>query len=399
MKKYIYEAYSQFKGKIIGEIDADDKNDLRKKLKIENLILIKADIKKENKIFSKLKKISNKELIELTYQLSIMLESGISIKKSLEIQKDLIQKKNTKDLVESILRGISQGRSFKDGIKENENIFKPIYINVVAMGEISGNLHSSLKELSLRLEKNEKMKKEIKKILIYPTLVFITTLFLILFLLIFILPKFVENFQQNLEKLPKLTRKMLLVSENIKNYFLEIFFIIISLFFFIKKIKFFKNQKTNLSYILLKLPLIKEIYSNYHILKILRAIYILLKSGISILKTLDLIIKEESNTLLKNEIIEIKNSLKIGSSLEESLKNSLFFDALTLTLISIGEKSGNLLEMLQKNIDFLENKLNENLRYFMTLLEPILIIILGIMLGGVLIGIYLPIFDIESYLG
>ncbi|MGL5055883.1 MAG: type II secretion system F family protein, partial [Fusobacteriaceae bacterium] len=124
-----------------------------------------------------------------------------------------------------------------------------------------------------------------------------------------------------------------------------------------------------------------------------------LKSGISILKTLDLIIKEESNTLLKNEIIEIKNSLKIGSSLEESLKNSLFFDALTLTLISIGEKSGNLLEMLQKNIDFLENKLNENLRYFMTLLEPILIIILGIMLGGVLIGIYLPIFDIESYLG
>ncbi|MGL6167958.1 MAG: type II secretion system F family protein, partial [Fusobacteriaceae bacterium] len=268
-----------------------------------------------------------------------------------------------------------------------------------AMGEISGNLHSSLKELSLRLEKNEKMKKEIKKILIYPTLVFITTLFLILFLLIFILPKFVENFQQNLEKLPKLTRKMLLVSENIKNYFLEIFFIIISLFFFIKKIKFFKNQKTNLSYILLKLPLIKEIYSNYHILKILRAIYILLKSGISILKTLDLIIKEESNTLLKNEIIEIKNSLKIGSSLEESLKNSLFFDALTLTLISIGEKSGNLLEMLQKNIDFLENKLNENLRYFMTLLEPILIIILGIMLGGVLIGIYLPIFDIESYLG
>ncbi|MGL6166999.1 MAG: type II secretion system F family protein, partial [Fusobacteriaceae bacterium] len=176
MKKYIYEAYSQFKGKIIGEIDAEDKNDLRKKLKIENLILIKADIKKENKIFSKLKKISNKELIELTYQLSIMLESGISIKKSLEIQKDLIQKKNTKDLVESILRGISQGRSFKDGIKENENIFKPIYINVVAMGEISGNLHSSLKELSLRLEKNEKMKKEIKKILIYPTLVFITTL-------------------------------------------------------------------------------------------------------------------------------------------------------------------------------------------------------------------------------
>ncbi|MGL6170103.1 MAG: type II secretion system F family protein, partial [Fusobacteriaceae bacterium] len=302
MKKYIYEAYSQFKGKIIGEIDAEDKNDLRKKLKIENLILIKANIKKENKNFSKLKKISNKELIELTYQLSIMLESGISIKKSLEIQKDLIQKKNTKDLVESILRGISQGRSFKDGIKENENIFKPIYINVVAMGEISGNLHSSLKELSLRLEKNEKMKKEIKKILIYPTLVFITTLFLILFLLIFILPKFVENFQQNPEKLPKLTRKMLLVSENIKNYFLEIFFIIISLFFFIKKIKFFKNQKTNLSYILLKLPLIKEIYSNYHILKILRAIYILLKSGISILKTLDLIIKEESNTLLKNEI-------------------------------------------------------------------------------------------------
>ncbi|MGL4534437.1 MAG: type II secretion system F family protein [Fusobacteriaceae bacterium] len=399
MKKYIYEAYSQFKGKIIGEIDAEDKNDLRKKLKIENLILIKANIKKENIFFYKFKKISNKELIELTYQLSIMLESGISIKKSLEIQKDLIQKKKTKDLVESILRGISQGKSFKDGIKENENIFKPIYINVVAMGEISGNLHSSLKELSLRLEKNEKMKKEIKKILIYPTLVFITTLFLILFLLVFILPKFVENFQQNLEKLPKLTRKMLLVSENIKNYFLEILIFIISLFFFIKKIKFFKNQKIYLSYIMLKLPLIKEIYSNYHILKILRAIYILLKSGISILKTLDLIIKEESNTLLKTEIIEIKNSLKIGSSLEEALKNSLFFDTLTLTLISIGEKSGNLLEMLKKNIDFLENKLNEKLRYFMTLLEPILIIILGIMLGGVLIGIYLPIFDIESYLG
>lgn len=399
MNTYIYLAYSDEEKIKKGELRARNKEELRSFLKEKKLILIRAEIKKEYFVFKKTNSISNKDLIEFTYQLSVMLESGISIKKSLEIQKKNSCKKKMKLLISNISEKISQGGSFKQGIENNSNIFNSIYLSVVEIGEISGNLNLALKDLSFRLEKTEKIEKEIRRILIYPIIVLITAFSLIIFLMIFILPNFVEIYQQNLNELPKLTKLILKVSRYIELYSGKIFFIIILIFVILKLFFNFEEKKYYFHYFLLKIPLIKDIYKTYNVLRILRGVHILLRSGISILKTMDLILKEEKNIFLKKEILSIKNSLKVGLDLEEVLKKKIFFDDLTLTLISLGEKSGNLIVMMEKTIDFLENKLEDRLKRTMILLEPVLMIILSIIVGGILVGIYLPIFDVSSFLG
>ena len=397
MKTYVYTAYSKEKIKIYGEIELDDDVSLREALKREKLILINFKIKKEFILFPK--KIKKSEIINFSYEMGIMLESGIGILETLKIQKEIITNKKFKEIISEVSKKITQGNGLGDSLKNYQIYFGDLYINIVIVGDISGTLPIVLNALALRLEESEKVKKKIYLMLIYPTLVVILSVLLSLFLIFFILPQFVEIFATTNQKLPFITK--LLISTF--NLFHKKFFYItvcgISLLIFLIRKKYSLQIKNILNIVLIKTPLIKKIFINYFTITFLRNFYLLIKSGVSILKTLEILIKLEKNLNFKKELEKLKENLKIGVSMSDSLEGSIYFDKISITMFRIGEKSGTLLEMIEKNIEFNEIKFKETTDFFLIILEPLLIIFLGLTVGTIIIGIYLPMFDMINLAG
>lgn len=232
--------------------------------------------------------------------------------------------------------------------------------------------------------------------MIYPIFVASISTIIILFLIIFILPQFIEIFKQNNQSLPILTEILLTIYHFFYNYYYFIIFIFfLSLFFLFFFLKSNLGKKIK-SLVSINLPILKEIYKTYVLLVFIKRLTLLLNSKVTILKSLETIITLENDYILKKHLFEVCNKIKRGEPLAKAFKNSIFFTPTILSMISIGEKNGFLLKMLFSIHDFSQDKFHEKIQFILTFMEPILIIILGLSVGFVILGIYLPMFDMIS---
>ncbi|MGL5122632.1 MAG: type II secretion system F family protein [Fusobacteriaceae bacterium] len=233
-------------------------------------------------------------------------------------------------------------------------------------------------------------------IMIYPCFVAIVSTLIMTLLIIFILPQFIEIFEQNNQKLPLITIFLLNIYNFFYNYYYFIFFIFFiftSFIFFFLKSSLGKKIK---SLIAVNFPFIKSVYKIYILIIFIKRLTLLLNSKVTILKSLETIITLENDFILKKKLLETCVKIKAGETLANSLKGSIFFTPTTLSMISIGEKNGFLLKMLFSIHDFSQNKFNEKIHLILTFMEPVLIIVLGLSVGFVVLGIYLPMFDMIS---
>lgn len=389
MRKYKYRAYDK-NGKLKkGIIVAKDEKELKIFLRKERLRL-KEFFEIKEKV-----KISKQEILNFTKEIIIMLESGISIIKVFEIQEEQYRtsfKNILKEIRENLLKGDSIGEAFK----KNEKIFGSFYVGMVNLGDLSGNLVENLKKICEHLELELAVVKKLKEVAFYPCIVLTFSVLILTFLMVFVFPNFIKIFEESKTELPLLTRILIKVSENFYKIIFLYIYILTIIIFCLKNIRNNSRVKEKFDRALLTIPLVKNFIIGNYIIRFSKNISIMLSSGMLILDILKLLKDFFDNTVIKKEIERLEKSLFEGKQLSEVMREESLFPEKYRKLIVVGEKSGELVKMFEQIAKLEEERMENSIKKLLTLVEPILIIVLGLILSIIIIAIYLPIFNMSN---
>ncbi|MDR2338441.1 MAG: type II secretion system F family protein [Deltaproteobacteria bacterium] len=352
-------------------------------------------------------KIKAKDIITFTHQLAVMLEAGITISDSLKNITELLlqdnknitaQPKNTMlELIEQIMFNINIGKTLSSALQEHSQYFSPVYIAMVQAGEASGCLDITLKNLVTYLEKNEKIKKQIISASIYPSCVILSASGVSLLLLTFVIPTFAEMFNDLGSKLPALTQAVLNLSNFLcKNLKLILTLTILTIYFAYQEIKT-ERFKNYFDKIMFKIPIIGNALRNVAIVRFANVLATLITAGIPLVPALSISSSTTNNQNFIQEVMKIKNGIETGKSLTEQVQASAYFPQLFCQLLHIGEITGALDIMLKNVANFYEEENNNFFANFKQFLEPIIILILGIIVGTLVVAMYLPILQLGKF--
>lgn len=389
MGKYRYKAYDKNgrlrKGILIVKDEKELKIFLRKeRLRLKEFFEIKEKIK-----------ISKLEILNFTKEIIIMLESGISIIKIFEIQEEQY-KSSFKNILKEMRENLLNGDSIGEVFKKNEKIFGSFYVGMVNLGDLSGNLIENLKKICEHLELELTVVKKLKEVAFYPCIVLTFSILILTFLMIFVFPNFIKIFEDSKTELPFLTRILIKVSENFYGIVFIFICILTIIIFCLKSIKSNSRTKEQFDRTLLRIPIIKDFIKGSYIIRFSKNLSIMLSSGMLILDILKLLGNFFDNIVIKKEIEKLKNSLLEGKQLSDTMAKNSLFPEKYIKLIIVGEKSGELVKIFEQIAKLEEEKIENSIKRLLTLVEPILIIVLGLILSIIIIAIYLPIFNMSN---
>lgn len=389
MGKYRYKAYDKNgrlrKGILIVKDEKELKIFLRKeRLRLKEFFEIKEKIK-----------ISKLEILNFTKEIIIMLESGISIIKIFEIQEEQY-KSSFKNILKEMRENLLNGDSIGEVFKKNEKIFGSFYVGMVNLGDLSGNLIENLKKICEHLELELTVVKKLKEVAFYPCIVLTFSILILTFLMIFVFPNFIKIFEDSKTELPFLTRILIKVSENFYGIVFIFICILTIIIFCLKSIKSNSRTKEQFDRTLLRIPIIKDFIKGSYIIRFSKNLSIMLSSGMLILDILKLLGNFFDNIVIKKEIEKLKISLLEGKQLSDTMAKNSLFPEKYIKLIIVGEKSGELIKIFEQIAKLEEEKIENSIKRLLTLVEPILIIVLGLILSIIIIAIYLPIFNMSN---
>lgn len=354
-----------------------------------------ASIKTDKVATIKEEKISYKDLRILCNEIGILMESGCEITKLFELIKLNSNKKITKT-IEDISRNIQNGNSISKSF-ERTNKFSKFFTSMIKAGEVSGNLDSVMIRLSQYYEKEYKLKIKITEMLIYPIFLIITSILVSTFMFMVIIPKFQTMFFNNGMEPPLVTKILICISMFIRKYYVLILMInVIILMIIAYKMKTSDKFKRVIDVIKLKMPFVKSITKLEIAAKFSRSFFILNKSGVEIIQAIEISSQVIDNHVLNQDIIKCKESIKSGNAIGESLALVTVFPELFLNMIKIGEQSGKLDNSLEVMNRFYDQELESKIEHNLKVIEPSIIVIIGIFIGGLVMSMLMPMFDAIS---
>lgn len=391
--RYSYEA-TDLKGKVSRGIrEAENPEQLKKILKVERLILKTFKEQRGSSGIKRPKRLGKPEIVNFTRELGVMIESGLSLTAALNIQERMQRKGILKNLIIELRDNIISGNSFFSGFLRYENSFGPTYINLIKVGEISGTLGKTLEELSNLLEKNEEIRKKVRGAMVYPTTVMIITIMITGGLIVFVLPAFTSMFTETGVKLPFITQFLLDISRFLRTQWYSALGGAIVGSVILKNILKTKKGKVIKNRILYRLPLLGNLVRESVALRFTRTLGTLLEGGVSVVRSLEISSQSIGDPYFEDKIAEVTAEVQSGERIATSLQKTGFFDVATISMISVGEESGELVEMLRKIADYSERHLNYIIRDALTLIEPIMVVFLGMVVGSIILAMYLPMFE------
>lgn len=399
MPRYTYTAKLNPRKTIQGDIEAESQQEAINKLtKIGYFPLsIKAEGLSPNKqnIFKKFKRFSNKEIVLFTNQLSTLIESGVNIIKAVNIISNQTANKYLKSVLNEVTNRVKDGKSLSDSLSLHPDIFSNLYTSTIRTGESSGNLKDVLKRLSDFYEKEEEFKNSLRSSLTYPFFVLLVSVLTIFVLLIFVIPRITSMFEDMGQILPLSTRVLIAASDFFHRFWPALFAVIIVLIFLFKRL--IKNQRGKLLWdgFKLKLKMLGPVILKTEISRLMRTLSLLLSSGIPITSALNKTIPTINNQVLKIEIEKLYSQINKGSSLSEALKNSKLFPDFVTSIIAIGEETGSLDKSLKRIAGDYELEVDRALKVLLRLLEPTIILVMGLIVGFIVLSMLLPIFQIN----
>ncbi len=339
-------------------------------------------------------------IIEFANNLSVMLKAGLPLLTSLGDIADTIDDKNFKRRIEEIKKMVELGSSFSAALSLRQDIFPDIFINLVSVGEETGRLDKSLSDIVVHLQRMEDLRSAIKRALMYPIFAVTTTTGTLLFWLIYVLPKIAGLFKELGVKLPLITQVLIAASAFSRNNW-YIFPLIPFIIFIAYKILSKKEAtKYYIDQAKLKAPIIKLIVRNKLLALFAEQFRILIAAGLPIDRSFDMMVKVMDNALFKNAILAMKEDILYGSRIHEAVrKHSMLFPGLVTRLIYIGEETGNLVEQLNYLTEEYIKKLNDTSQKMEKLIEPIVIVIIGLFFMVIIIGLMFPIYNLVSTVG
>jgi type II secretory pathway component PulF len=400
--RYKYRAYNST-GKIIkGKIERKSIEEVRNFIQSKNLIPV--DIVEDegfgfNFSFSSYVK-KQKNLIYFFNQLYFYIKSGFTIDKSLDLMQSSIKDSDFNMMIASLNDSVKKGNTFSESLANIKNkYFNKFIINVIKSGEISGTLADSLKLIKDYLTNNYKVHNKIVSSMIYPVFVISISMVILFILMLFVIPSVSDMFERADIELPLLTQIVIGLSNFIINYFyMLIILFILSIIFFFKYIKKSYMYFKFLSFLKLKMPFYKNIYITELLYKFSNSTGLLLANGVDIITSLQVGKDIINNHYYNNNFNDIISDFKGGEKLSDLFKRYDLFDANFNETFKLGEESGQLSVILKDSSEYFKEELNEKLDNFVSLIEPVLILFLGLFVGAIIFSIMMPIFNISSFL-
>lgn len=346
-----------------------------------------------------LKEVPDKQVIEFTRNLAVMLKAKLPLVKALDTSIQQISHKRLKEIVITIGKEVRKGKSLSKSMALFPEIFDSIYVQLAEVGEVSGVLDDILLRLSGYKEKAYKLKQKVKMALVYPSIIITVAIAAVSFLLIFVVPTFVDMYQDFEAELPGPTLVILRISEFLTSNILIISAILIALIIGIRMIGSTHKGKMRIDGLKLKIPYFGEMYSKGLVSQFTSTLSTLLESGITLSEALEVLKNSSNNVVLESEIHQMLSSIKKGKSLNRSLSSSQVFPIMVIQMISVGEETASLDEMLAQVAALFEEEVDLMVEGLTSIIEPILIVSIGLILGVIIVALYLPIFEMVNVIG
>ena len=345
------------------------------------------------------RKVKRTQIAIFTRQLSIMINSGLPLVQSLDALSTQLENATLRGITAAMKERIEGGARFAETLQDYPNCFDDLYVNLVVAGEEGGMLDTVLMRLAHYIEKTEKLRKKVKTALIYPSSIVVVAIGVVLVLLLFVIPVFEHMFSGFGKTLPVPTQIVIGLSTFVKAGIFYIAAAAAAGAFALKKYYGTDNGRRTIDRLVLKIPVLGPLLQKASVARVTRTLGTLLTSGVSILESLTIVAKTAGNRIIEESLITARADICSGKSISEPLKESAVFPPMTIQMIQVGEATGALDTMLNKIADFYEEDVDNMVTNLTSLLEPAIMVVLGVVLGGLIVAMYLPIFQLGTVVG
>ncbi len=391
MATFTYTARS-FAGEMrTATIDASSRDDVIAQLRRQRLNVVKIDEATPKK--PKRGHIKMRDIVILTRQFSTMINAGLPLVQAMTILAEQSQNKVLSEIMRKVVFDVESGNTVADALSKHPQAFTNLYVNMVAAGEAGGILDTILMRLATFMEKNDALIRKVKGAMIYPGVIMSVAAIAVTVLLIFVIPVFENLFSSAGLALPLPTRIVMGASRFLKGYWYVVLAVIGTSVFLFKRYNATSDGKLKIDRFMLKVPVLGDVLRKSAVSRFTRTLGTLISSGVSILDGLEITAKTAGNRVVQDAIMESRSSIAGGDTIAQPLKKSGVFPPMVISMISVGEQTGGLDEMLSKIADFYDEEVDAAVSNLLSLLEPLMIVFLGVVVGGMVVSMYLPIFD------
>ncbi|MBI5873883.1 MAG: type II secretion system F family protein [Candidatus Omnitrophica bacterium] len=394
MSIYSYIAKESQGLRVKGILEARDEQDAVTVLRKKGLIII--SVKEERLKAVRESAIKLDDLVVFSRQLATMVESGITLVQALHILSEQAENKILSNVTLKIKDDIEGGSSLHEALGRHPKIFSNLYVNMVKAGETSGLLDEILDRLSTYLEKSAALQRKVKSSLVYPVVVISMAILITVVLLIKVVPTFKGIFASLGGTLPLPTQILIAISDTLRKFFLFVVIAFGCMGFLVKKYISTPKGRYQFDYRSLKMPVFGPLLRKVVVAKFSRTLATLVKSGVPILNALDIVGKTSGNMVVEEAVNNARISIKEGEPISDPLSKSGAFPPMVVRMISVGEQTGQLEKMLNKIADFYDEQVDAAVSGLTSMIEPLVIGILGIIIGGIVVALFMPIFKITE---
>ncbi len=398
MGLYRYVAKNSMGQNVSATIEADNEVNVITQLKRRGLTIlsIDEDFTARKTIRKRKKKVKLNEVVVFSRQLATMVDAGLPLIQSLETLREQIENPTFNEIVDDLVGNIERGSSFSEALSAHPKVFSSLFVNMVKAGEASGTLSEILDRIASYLESTAALKRKIKSAMIYPAIITTMAIIITLVLLIKVIPVFKGIYESFGSQLPLPTRMLLTISDLLRKWFFIVAGLVGAGIFFLFRYKKTENGAYRFDRFKLRLPVFGELFKKISVSRFTRTLGVLVRSGVPILSALDIVSRTAGNKLVEKAVSHAIEEIKRGENIAEPLRASEVFPPMVTRMISVGERSGKLELMLEKISDFYDDQVNAMVSGLTALIEPMLIAFLGIVIGGIVICMFLPIFRLST---
>ncbi len=341
-------------------------------------------------------RITNKDLMTFTYQLSVLLDAGFPLERSLTILTELTEKKKFQELLKEMISHVRGGKSFSDALARFPSVFPLFYVNMVKAGEAGGFIEDVISRMAVYLENSQGLRDDVRSALVYPMVILSFSCIAVIVLLTFVIPNFAEIFTDMDAELPLSTSILLSLSDVLIEYWWLILLSIAGAAAGIRKYISSESGRQFWDKLKFRLPVFGKLYREAAVSRFARTFGTLLDSGVPILNALQIVKGTLGNEKISEIIASVREAVRKGRSISEPLKNSDIFPPIAVHMITVGEESGKLNEMLIKVSDRFDIEVKTTVKRLLSLLEPALIIFMAVMIGFIVMSMFMAIFSMNE---
>jgi type IV pilus assembly protein PilC len=398
MASYRYVAKDQSGKTVTGQTDGESELSIVQQLRKQGLTILSVDIDESSggRTRQRRRRVKSNDLVVFSRQLATMVDAGLPLIQSLDALHDQSDNPGFKAVVGELISAIEQGASFSDALGQHPKVFSPLFVNMVRAGETSGTLAEILDRVAGYLEASAALRRKVKSAIIYPAVVSTMAVAITILLLVKVIPVFEKIYESFDSALPGPTMVLLAISKFMRKWMLPTAG---ALVIGLVALKMWINTETGrfrFDQFKFRLPVFGELLKKISVSRFTRTLGVLVRSGVPILSALDIVGKTAGNKLVEAAVNEATEEIKRGENIAEPLAASHVFPPMVTRMISVGESSGKLEVMLEKISDFYDDQVNATVAGLTSLIEPLLIAFLGVVIGGIVICMFMPLFKLST---